>query len=151
MSTRPRSIWATALTIAAVAVLGACSSGGDAGTASPGGLVAVAASFDVAVGEPRRFLVGLFSEDRGNVGYGTVEFNFSYLGTDRAEGDSRPGPSATASFLPVPGSEPPTPPPGPAFLRPSEGRGVYAADVGFDQPGFWEVEVTADLVTGGTV
>ncbi|MGH9267783.1 MAG: TlpA family protein disulfide reductase, partial [Acidimicrobiales bacterium] len=118
---------------------------------SPDGLVAAAASFDVAVGEPRRFLVGLFSDDRGNVGYGTVEFNFSYLGTDRAEDDPRPGPSATAGFLPVPGSEPPTPPQGPVFLRPSEGRGVYAADVGFDQPGIWEVEVTADLVTGGTV
>ncbi|MGH9187718.1 MAG: TlpA family protein disulfide reductase [Acidimicrobiales bacterium] len=157
MTPRRRAIRAAALIVAAVVVLGACSSGDDAGTAapttaaSPDGLVAVAASFDVAVGRPRRFLVGLFSEDHGNVGYGTVEFNFSYLGTDRAEGDPRPGPSATASFLPVPGSEPPTPPPGPAFLRPSEGRGVYAADAGFGQPGIWEVEVTADLVDGGTV
>lgn len=140
-----------------IGIVGACSSGGGTEPAAPTsspepqGLAAVAASFDVAVGPPSRFLVGLFSEDRGNVGYGEVEFRFSYLGSTSDEGKPRPGPTATASFLPVPGSEPPNPPAGPAFLRPSEGRGVYAAVVGFDEPGIWQVEVTADLMGGESV
>ncbi|MGH9245356.1 MAG: hypothetical protein ACRD29_13765, partial [Acidimicrobiales bacterium] len=142
--------------VAVATVMAACSSGesDEAATSSSADslagsqLVAQAASFDLAVGPPGRFIVGLFRQDRGNVGYGTVELRFSYLGRESAEGAPTPGPTATATFLPLPGSAPPTPPPGPAFLQPSEGRGVYAAQVGFDQPGIWEVEVTADLVDG---
>ncbi|MGH8986421.1 MAG: hypothetical protein ACRDY6_21480, partial [Acidimicrobiia bacterium] len=148
-----------ALALSAALALAACSNGDsdEAATSSStdgpaaSELVAQAASFDLAAGPPGRFIVGLFSQDHGNVGYGTVELRFSYLGRDSAEGTPTPGPTATATFLPVPGSAPPSPPPGPAFLRPSEGRGVYAAQVEFDRAGIWEVEVSAALVEGNTV
>lgn len=113
-------------------------------------LVAAVASFDLAIGPPSRFIVGLFSPERGNIGYGTVGLRFSFLGTTQASDRPEQGPTATASFLPLPGSEQMPPPRDPALLRPSQGRGVYAAQVGFDRSGFWEVKVTADVKGIGT-
>lgn len=121
--------------------------GSTTGETAAGGLVAQTAGYDLAVGPPSRYIVGVFNPERGPVGYGTVHLRFSYLGEKEASGTTQPGPEADAAYIPLPGS--PAPPAGtgtgqPAFLPPEE-RGVYAADVGFDKPGIWRVEVTADL------
>lgn len=145
--TRPALVAAIALAL----VLAACSSrGGEEATTRGDGLVAVAASFDVAVGPPRRFIVGLFSPEKNNIGHGTIEMRFSFLGRAKVSGTARPGPTVVGRFLALPGSAPPPPGGGPVLLRPSDGRGVYAVEVGFDEAGFWQVEVTADLRGRGT-
>ena len=151
--TRRRTrIVAVALGVAIVAA--ACSSGGATGGAARAAdrrqpssteLAAAVAGYDLAVGPPSRFIVGVYNVDKGNVGFGSVTMRFSFLGEKKASGTPRPGPTAMATFLPLPGSEPPNPPAGPAFLEPSEGRGVYAATVGFDRAGIWQVEVAADI------
>lgn len=134
-------------------LLAACSSAGDdtattPTTAGDGGLIAQVASFDLAVGPPARVIVGLQSPDLQLVVFGTVEFRFAYLGTrDAPVRDAVPGPPVTATYLPIPGT--PAPPEGavPQLLSGSQARGVYAAPFGFDQAGFWQVEVKA-LVDG---
>ena len=149
-------------TVAALALTGlmmtGCGGGGDdkadgsettgTSTAStaPDVLQAVAANYDLAVGPPGRFILGLFNQARGPVGYGTTELRFSFLGTDQAKGAPQPGPTVAGSYLPLPGSAPPAPPAAgrPAYLA-TDQRGVYAADVAFDRPGFWQVKVTLDL------
>ena len=149
---------AVPLAIAISLVAAACSGGSD--SAEPGGsttvdsrdggMVAAVASYDLAVGPPRRFIVGLFDAERGNVGYGTLQLRFSFLGTKDGSAPSDPGPVATGTFLPLSGTEGSAAPQAPVLLRASEARGVYAASVGFDRPGFWEVEVTADVARLGT-
>jgi hypothetical protein len=114
-------------------------------------LHAEVASFDIAAGEKTRFTVGLFTGDELFVGYGTVEMNFSFLGEKQASGEPKPGPSATGSFLLVPGSKPGRIPDVPVAVPASKGRGVYAADIAFERPGFWEVEVAADVKGRGTL
>lgn len=149
---------AAPLAIALGLVAGACSGGSDSAgprgsttlDARAGGIVAAVASFDLAVGPPSRFIVGLFDPDKGNVGYGTLQLRFSFLGTKGGSALPEPGPVATATFLPLPGGEASPAPQAPVLLRASEARGVYAASVGFDRPGFWEVEVTADVARVGT-
>lgn len=138
-----------------VAVVAAC--GGTGGStarstdsSSTADLFAQVASFDLAVGPAERFLVGVFSADRGELGYGAVDLSFSYLGATAAAGVPVAGPRATGQFLSVPGAEPSAPRAGPAFLRRSEGRGVYEATVGFDKPGFWEVAIEARMTDGVT-
>lgn len=146
------------LAIALGLVAAACSGGSDSaelgGTTSvdsrAGDIVAAVASYDLAVGPPSRFVVGLFDAERGNVGHGTLQLRFSFLGTKDGSGPAESGPVATATFLPLPGAEPSPAPQTPVLLRASEGRGVYATSVGFDRPGFWEVEVTADVARLGT-
>ncbi|HET6918370.1 MAG TPA: hypothetical protein VFI46_02775 [Jiangellaceae bacterium] len=120
---------------------------GDAGASGGGkGLVAQVASYELVAGRDQRFIVGLFSNDRGMVSFGEVELSFSFLGTDGAEDDPRPGPTATAEFLPIPGQDLATNGDGPRYTSGAEARGVYGVDpVRFDEPGFWQVEVTAEL------
>ena len=114
----------------------------------PDQLMAQVAGYDIAVGPASRFIVGIFNPARGPVGYGTVEFAFSFLGEKQASGTPQPGPVARARYLPLPGSPPaPAGTTAPTFLAKSE-RGVYAADVGFDRSGFWQVKVTATLPAG---
>ena len=107
----------------------ACSSSASPGTDSAQQLVAAVASFDVSPERTERFIVGLFSRDRGDVALGEVQLSFTYSGdpineTEQSALVVAPGPTA-ASFLPIPGSEEvigdePT-------FRPPEGvRGVYA-------------------------
>ena len=91
------------------------------------------------VGAPQRVQIGIFANDAEGlrtVTSGTIDVAFSYLGEG---GDPVPGPTATATFVPVPGS-----PAGgnePTLL--SGGRGVYEAeDVSFDRPGLWRATVT---------
>ncbi len=146
------------LALVMASALAACGSGGDdpqaretsgAASTQPGGqLGAQVAGYDFAVGPPSRFIVGVFSESQGPVGYGTVEFAFSFLGQTRASGPPEPGPVTSARYLPLPGSPPaPAGPTTPVFLPKSE-RGVYAADVAFDRPGLWQVKVTAGVPGG---
>ena len=137
---------ASLLTLALLAA--ACGGdGGEAGgggeTPAGGGIVAQVASYDLAIGDPQRVIVGLLTADNEFVSGGTVRMRFSFLGGDAAG----PPVEKTAEFLAVPGEESghEHPEAGPA----AEGRGVYAArDVAFDRAGPWQVEVVADV--GGT-
>ena len=113
-------------------------------TTAPDKVQGQVASYDLAAGAPTRFILGLFNEARGPVGYGTVPFSFFFLGENSA-GTPQPGPTATAGYLPLPGSPPPPADASkPVYLSTAE-RGVYAADVTFDKPGFWGVSTTVDL------
>ena len=103
------------------------------------------ASYDLAVGPPGRFILGIFNEAKGPVGYGTVPFSFSFLGENSASGTPQPGPTATATYLPLPGSPPPPADTSKPVYLPTSERGVYAADVAFDKPGYWSVSATLDL------
>jgi hypothetical protein len=124
---------------------------GTAGTArSGGGLVAEVASYELVAGRDQRFLVGLFGDDRGTVSFGEVALSFSFLGAGSASGDPRPGPAGTARFLPIPGHDLPADgdagADGPRYTSGAEARGVYEVEpVRFDEPGFWQVEVAAEL------
>ena len=139
--------------IATLVMLAAC--GGNGGGSSGGDgerLAAEVASFDLAAGVPGRFMVGLVTQGpQGNrfVAGGSVDLRFSYLGETQATGREEAG-SATAEFLPIPGAAGPYPS-RPEPVPASSGRGVYAVeDQEFDRPGFWEVEVQAD-VSGGSL
>jgi hypothetical protein len=60
-----------------------------------------------------------------------------------------PAGQATGTFLPLPGQEGTTFPDRPTIASPAEATGVYAAEeVTFDRPGFYQVEVRADLGEG---
>lgn len=106
------------------------------------------ASYDLAAGEPTRVIAGLITEDQLFVSYGTVDMEFFYGGED-PEGAVKveSGPTAIGEFLAVDegsGSPPDAPTAGPA----SEGRGVYAADVTFDKPGAWVLQVAGQYANG---
>ncbi len=142
----------TALTMALVA--GACAGAEDAAIDATGigdhskDIAAEVASYDLVAARPGRFIVGLFAADRQRlVGYGTVELAFRYLGPRGQQLDPpREGPTARASFLPIPGQAADQPGSSPRFVHGSEIIGVYGAEpVAFAEPGFWEVEVTADI------
>jgi hypothetical protein len=96
------------------------------------------------VGDPQRVQIGILASDADGVrpvAGGTIDLAFAYLGTD---GGAEPvaGPTATAEYVKVPGSATPGDAPGLTVGA----NGVYEAeDVEFDQPGFWEVAVTATV------
>jgi hypothetical protein len=149
---RDRTLRLTALLAVVLVVAASCSGDGDApqATTDPSkALHAEVASYDLAAGDEARFTVGLFTGDELFVSFGTVELDFSYLGESGATGPPDPGPSAVGSFLLVPGTDPETIPDRPVAVPASGGRGVYAAEVSLDRPGFWEVEVTADIEDRG--
>ncbi|MGH2529062.1 MAG: hypothetical protein ACRDH0_07005 [Actinomycetota bacterium] len=139
----------------ALALLAAsCGSNGSSGegepTGSAGGMVAVVASADLYANAPQRFAVGLPFADGRLVSFGSVEFLFSYTGTAEQSIAPEPGPEATASYVPTPGT-PDGGRSGPVVTQPSEARGVYeAGGVTFDAAGIWQVEVTADVQGPGT-
>ena len=142
----PRGARLVGLALVLAAVVGACSSGDDGATTPPAAaeeLSVQVASFDLAVGPPARFLAGVLTADNELVGFGTTELRFVFVGTGRGTVPPRPGPPVTASYLPIPGTTQPVPPPAePRLVKGSE-RGVYAAEAGFDRAGFWQVELTA--------
>lgn len=116
----------------------------------PEELAVAVASFDLAVGDDRRLLAGVFTPDRRLIAHGEVEFALAHL-DEASDGAAPVDQVATARFLPVPGLEPadgmaerPTP-------LEDAGSGVYAARVDLDEPGIWGLQVTAELEDGGTV
>jgi hypothetical protein len=117
---------------------------------TPGsGLVAQVASYELVAGEENRLIVGLLTEENRLLAGGEVEFGFFFLGEGEASGRERVGEAVPASFLPLPEQERATFPERPTIVSPAEARGVYRAEgVTFDRPGFYEVEVRADLGAG---
>lgn len=112
-----------------------------------GEITAQVAGYDHVAGRRQRFLLGLIDSDNGLVGYGKVSLTFSYLGTE-AKPILQPVPAseAKATYRLVPGQTASTTTAGPRSIRGSEGIGVYVADdVLFDQPGFWQVSVAAEV------
>jgi len=125
-------------------LLAAC--GGSGSRADPDDLAVAVASYDLAAGHPTRFILGLLTVDGRLVGFGSLDLRFSYVGTKEGANPSPPGPVTRATYLAIPGSVTPSPPPeSPQVVRSSDTRGVYATQTTFDRPGFWEVEATATL------
>jgi hypothetical protein len=141
-----------ALVIAAGLVLSSCGDDkdkaeGSADTSSttvPDVVQGSVASYDLAVGPASRFMVGMFNEAKGPIGFGTAALSFFFLGEKDASGTPQPGPTATGTYLPIPGSHTPGDTSKPSYL-PADQRGVYAANVAFDRPGFWGVSAVVDL------
>jgi hypothetical protein len=107
------------------------------------------ASYDLVVGE-QRFIAGVSFADGTILAFGTVDLEFLYLGTRSAPLDEpRPGPAATAGFLPIAGTEGETAGPegpDPRRVEPADALGVYGAEgVRFDDAGFWRVVLTAEV------
>jgi hypothetical protein len=147
-----RSLKARRLFVALLVVTASCSrdAGAPQATTDPAKVLhAEAASYDLAAGDEARFMVGLFTGDDLFVSFGTVELEFTYLGEGGESPTREPGPRVLGRFLLVPGTDPQTIPDRPAAVAASRGRGVYAAEVVFGRPGFWEVEVTADIENRG--
>lgn len=147
--------------LAAVALLAvACGDGGtgtdpaaepsDDGQADTFELSVAVASYDLAVGEDRRLLTGLFTQDRQLLAFGEVTFQLAFLG-DQPGGQAELTQETTATYLPVPGMEPEGDSDQPILLEDPTGNGVYAGLVDLDQPGFWGVRVIAELADGRVV
>ena len=142
-----------ALVLLAAALLAAsCSSSGDGATSGPDtsasaeDLVVQVASYDLAVGPPTRVIAGVLTNDQTLVGYGSVTMRFFYVGTGQPGREPQlSGPPVEAAFLPVAGAQLPSPPPSEPRLVEGSERGVYSARRGFDQAGFWRMEVTARI------
>lgn len=145
MKLRRHVILVIAVTLVAAA---ACGNGNDDGGAAPadnsGGFSAVPANFDLAVDSPQRFLIGLAGPQQRSVAYGTVDVSLAYLGPAGEPLDRpRPGPTATAAFIPIAGT-----PPGPTTGSPQlldgarDTIGVYGTDlITFPDAGYWEATV----------
>lgn len=121
-------------------------------TPAPGeGIAAQVASYDLVAGRSGRFIAGLFGSDRTRtLAFGSVTFQFAHLGdgsdATRSPSAEDSGEPVEARFLPIPGQDLDADQPGPRLVGAAEATGVYgAADVTFDEPGFWEVTVTASL------
>lgn len=151
---------AASVVVGLALVVGACGGGGgkkDDGakgattTTSPDEVQGQVASYDLAVGPPGRFTLGIFNEARGPIGYGTVPMRFFFLGTDKPSGTPQPGPTATGAYLPLPGSPPPPADTSKTVYLSTDQRGVYATQVAFDRPGVWGVEATVDLDGPNTI
>jgi len=142
-----------AVTVMLAVLAAGCGDSGGGGSAAPTssgaeGIVTKVASFDLTAGRPQRFLVGLVRADNERlVGFGTIQLAFAFSGTkDRPLASARPGPSAPARFLPIPGEKADPSTPGPSFVEASTANGVYSAEpVTFSEPGFWQVDVTARI------
>jgi hypothetical protein len=158
MRHRPsRTAAAVALALTALLALSACGGGKKTGdqagktdattgtTTGPDKVQGSVASYDLAVGPAGRFMFGMFNEAKGPIGYGTAAFSFFFLGENSASGTPQPGPTATATYLPLPGSPPPPADSSKPVYLSSDQRGVYAADVAFDRPGFWGLSAVIDL------
>lgn len=135
--------------IAFVLLISSC--GGDTSTESGpsstqrSGIAAETASFDLAVGQPGRYIVGLYdSRDSGNIVDGKVEIAFEFLGDSSGKGAGAASPAtATASFVPIAGYEKRQQAPAPHRARVGDGLGVYQVDsVSFDAAGSWQATAT---------
>jgi hypothetical protein len=128
--------------LATALVLSACAS-----TPDPLELVVEPASFDIAVGEDQRLLVGLFTPERQLVAHGEVELGLAYLG-DGSESSAEIEQSVPARFIPVPGGEVAQAATDAPSLVDDTGTGVYAARVDLDRAGVWGVRIVGELEDG---
>lgn len=134
------------LVLVAALVVSACAAD-DGDAAMDDETLAVApASFDVSVGDDVRLLAGIFAPDRALLAFGQVTFELGPVGDDPQQVALTQ--RATASWLAVPGEEPDGSADQPRFLDGEPGSGVYAANVDFDQPGTWVLQVNATLEDG---
>jgi hypothetical protein len=131
----------------AVVLIAACSSSSSPKASPPAEtLSAEVASYDLAVGPPARFLVGVLTNDKQGVSYGNVQLRFCFRGATQPDVNCRYGRASTAAFLTIPGSPPP--PAGataPQAVTSAQSKGVYATEAGFDKAGVWQVEVEATV------
>jgi hypothetical protein len=100
------------------------------------------ASYDLAVGPAARVMYGMYNEAKGAIGYGTAQFSFFFLGADCSGKTREPGPTATAHYLHLDNQPAPADTSKAQYLNQ---KGVYAADVAFDRPGFWGISSAVDL------
>jgi hypothetical protein len=146
-----------ALLVVFALIAAACS--GNGSTGSPAGSVgnttfaAQLAGVDLWADAPQRVEIGIFESTQATgvrlVTFGTVQFAFSFLGTDGSAAPT-PGPRVTGAYLPAPTTK--TDGAGPALSDPSTARGVYQAEnVTFDRVGIWQADVTADVQGSGTL
>jgi len=147
----PAALVAVALFLAAC---GGTDPGTTDGTAAPTDgstreveLVVAPASFDLAVGQDRRFIAGVYTEDRQLLIGGEVPMSFFYLGEDGSEEQELVA-ETTGTFLPVPGEEPEGDMATPRLAESTTVTGVYQTTTTFDRPGVWGVGVAVDIGTG---
>ena len=142
-----RSLVRLALLLTLVAV--SCTGGDDPGPTGPtrpdGPIVnAIVSSSDHYVGAPQRVGVGLVMNDGRLISYGSVDFAFTFTGDGTASTEPVAGPTATAVYVPTPGTDDAGSTP--TLTTPAEARGIYEAqDVVFDRPGSWRVDVLAEV------
>jgi hypothetical protein len=119
------------------------------GTENPNGSLDTSYAAQMAstwhyAGAPQRVQVGVLASDANGirvVTQGTVDLAFSYLGTD-GSGEPTAGPTATASYIPVPGTDAS----GDAPAIVTGANGVYEAeDVTFDDPGVWRATLSVEI------
>jgi len=95
-------------------------------------------------GAPQRVQVGILASDSNGVRYvtqGSIRVAFAYIGAD-GSGAPEEGPSATADYVPVPG----TGASGDAPTITSGDRGVYEAEgVTFDRAGIWRATLSPEI------
>ncbi len=152
MSSRRGSIIGAVVALALVGT--ACGKGSSGDNRSPSGAGSFAAevgSTDLYVGAPQRFEIGIYQSTSSAgvklVTFGQVGLSFAYLGADGKQ-PATPGAQVTGTYLGAPTTA--TSQGGPTLSDPSTARGVYQAEnVIFDQPGFWQVTVTADVAGAG--
>jgi hypothetical protein len=152
MRSRRASIVGVVLALALIGTAcGKGSSGSGDSTSGASSFAAEVANTDLWAGAPQRFEIGIFQSTSSAgvklVTFGQVGLAFAYLGVDGKQ-PATPGAQATGTYLPAPTTA--TSQGGPALSDPSTARGVYQAEnVMFDQPGFWQVTVTADVAGAG--
>lgn len=95
------------------------------------------ASYDLAVGDDQRFMVGLVTSDERLVTEESAELSFAYTGTREGEVAENFSAARRAKFLPIPESSEPT-----------HLTGVYKTTASFDRAGFWQVRARAEALEG---
>ncbi|TVP73646.1 MAG: hypothetical protein EA340_02130 [Nitriliruptor sp.] len=145
--TRVRSVRSHRLgAVLTLAVAAAVALVGCAGAPDPIEVVVEPASFDLAIGEDQRLLVGLFTPERQLVAHGEVELGLAYLG-DGSQDSAAIEQSVPARFVPIPGGQIGAPTDAPSLVE-DTGTGVYAATVDLDRPGVWGVRIAGELEDG---
>jgi len=96
------------------------------------------------VGAPQRIQVGILASDANGLRVltqGSVDLAFSYLGAD-GSGEPSAGPTATATYVPVPGTDAS----GDAPAIVTGANGVYEAeDVTFAEAGIWRATLSIEI------
>jgi hypothetical protein len=142
------------VTLAFALLATACSGSNDPPVPTPSGstsssLSMEVASSDLAIDAPEHFELGIFSSDGQGVkllSFGRMSLAFSFLGD--GSGAPQPGPQATGVYVGAFGT--PQTDTTPSFTDPNEARGVYQADVEFDQAGTWQVDAAVEIPGQGT-